>query len=248
MKQLMENWRRYVALNEVDSRIQKQLYNLLELGNIGIAVTNDGFARAVRYVLITDPDAEHPQFHDMAFPGDITWEHVEDEDDYYDNPDKYRLYGQVEFYKADPKHDGNCYDGWVIMATGAEQGWGPLLYEVALEWASQKGGGLTADRGIVSPKAMAVWDKYAKRSDIDVRQMDISHELDGAKLGRHQAVQKNYPQITPDQPADDCDQGKAVAMAGPDWSDTSVSKMYYKETPEIMQALKSAGRLIIVSD
>ena len=45
---------------------------------------------------------------------------------------------------------------------GAQKGWGPLLYEIALEWASQNSGGLTADRGIVSPKALAVWDKYVK--------------------------------------------------------------------------------------
>jgi hypothetical protein len=35
-------------------------------------------------------------------------------------------------------------------------------------------------------------------------------------------------------------------MAGPDWSDLSLSKMYYKPTPEVMQALKAAKRLIEV--
>jgi len=240
MRQLMENWRRYTALNEgMDSRIQKQLNNLLELGNIGVAIAGDGYVTTFKYVLITDPKAEHPQYKDMAYPNEITWEDVEDEDDYYENPDKYKLYGAVEIYKGDSKFDGPCFDGHIIMATGAEQGWGPLLYEIAIEWASQKGGGLTADRGIVSAKAMAVWDKYAKRSDIEVKQMDISHDLSGVK-----DVQKDYPQITPDKPVDDCDQGKAVAAAGPDWADLSVSKMYYKSTPEVMQALKAAGRLI----
>ena len=242
MRQLMENWRRYVALNEgMDSRIQKQLNNLLELGNIGVAITSDGFARAARYVLITDPKADPPQFKDMAFPGDITWDDVEDEDDYYDNPDKYELYGQVEFYKSDSKADGECYDGYIILATGAEQGWGPLLYEVALEWASQRGGGLTADRGIVSDKAMAVWAKYEKRGDVEAKQMDIDHGLSGTR-----EKQKQFPQLTPDKPEDDCDQGKAVAAAGEEWAALPVSKMYYKPNPEVMQALKAAGRLIVV--
>jgi hypothetical protein len=88
---------------------------------------------------------------------------------------------------------------------------------------------------------LAVWDKYVKRADVDVKQMDISHELSGTR-----DMQKDYPQLTPEEPADDCDQGKAVAMAGPDWSDLSLSKMYYKPTPEVMQALKAAKRLIEV--
>lgn len=247
MKQLMENWRRYVSLNEgMDSRIQKQLDALLKMGNVGVAITGvDSFGIAFKYVLITDPEADHPQFMDMAFPGDMTPAKLEaggvDEDDYYENPDKYEIYGQVEIYKSEPAGDGACYDGHIVLATGALQGWGPLLYEIALEWASQRSGGLTADRGIVSPKALAVWDKYEKRGDVDAKQMDISHELSGTR-----DMQKDYPQITPEEPADDCDQGKAVAAAGPDWADLSVSKMYYKPTPEVMQALKAAKRLIEV--
>lgn len=240
----MESWRRYVSLNEgLDSRIQKQLNNLLALENIGVAIdSTTGFAMQAKYVLIVDPQADPPKLHDMAFPGDITPAMMasasdELEDDYYMNREKYELYGNVEFYKAQPSNDGECYDGYIIMVTGAEQGWGPLLYEVALEWASQNGGGLTADRGIVSDKAMAVWAKYEKRGDVDTKQMDIDHDSSGTE---------EFPQLTPDKPKDDCDQGKAVAVAGKKWAETSISKMYYKPNPELITALKSAGRLFIV--
>jgi hypothetical protein len=231
----MENWRRYVSINEgMDSRIQKQLDALLKMGDVGVAITKEAsFGIAFKYILITDPEADHPQFQDMAFPGDLS--------DKEGGSGKYDLYGQVEIYKSEPAGDGECFDGHIVLATGAQKGWGPLLYEIALEWASQNSGGLTADRGIVSPKALAVWDKYVKRADVDVKQMDISHELSGTR-----DMQKDYPQLTPEEPADDCDQGKAVAMAGPDWSDLSLSKMYYKPTPEVMQALKAAKRLIEV--
>ena len=244
MRQLMENWRRYVSLNEgIDPRIQKQLNNLIAYENIGVAITSDGFGKAFKYVLITDPEASPPQFHDMAFPGDLQPGEAEEyfEDDFYENREKYDLYGQVEIYKSDPTGDGECYDGYIILATGALSGWGPLLYEIALEWASQRGGGLTADRGIVSDKAMAVWSKYEKRGDVDAKQMDIDHNLSGTR-----EKQKEFPQLTPDKPEDDCDQGKAVDAAGEKWADLPVSKMYYKPNADVMKALKAAGRLIEV--
>jgi hypothetical protein len=231
MKLLLENWRRYVVLNEgIDPRIQKQLDALVKLEDVGIAITKDAsFGIAFKYVLITDPEADHPQFQDMAFPV----RRIQN--------DKYDFYGQVEIYKSDPRGDGECFDGHIVLATGATKGWGPLLYEVALEWASQRGGGLTADRGIVSDKAMAVWAKYEKRGDVDTKQMDIDHGLSGTR-----EKQKQYPQLTPDKPEDDCDQGKAVAAAGEDWASLPVSKMFYKPNADVMQALKATGRLIEV--
>jgi hypothetical protein len=235
MKLLLENWRRYIALNEgIDPRIQKQLDALVKMEDVGIAITKDAsFGIAFKYVLITDPEADHPQFRDMAFPGDLS--------DKGGDRGKYDLYGQVEIYKSEPSGDGECFDGHIVLATGATKGWGPLLYEVALEWASQRGGGLTADRGIVSDKAMAVWAKYEKRGDVDAKQMDIDHALSGTR-----EKQKQYPQLTPDKPEDDCDQGKAIGAVGKDWASLPVSKMFYKPNADVMQALKATGRLIEV--
>jgi hypothetical protein len=250
MKQLMEHWRRYVSLNEgIDPRIKKQLDALLRFPEIGVAITSDGFGKAFRYIFITDPEAEHPQFMDMAFPGDMTPAKLDaeglDDYDYYQNPEKYEIYGQVEIYKSEPQGDGECYDVHIIMATNAADGWGPLLYEVALEWASQRGGGLTADRAIVSDEAQAVWAKYEKRGDVDAKQMDIDHtkmwDKDGLPKKR-----KQFPHLTPDKPEDDCDQSKAIQVGKEKWADTPLSKMYYKPNADVMKALKAAGRLIEV--
>jgi len=244
----MENWRRYVSLNEgIDPRIQKQLNNLIAYENIGVAITSDGFGNAFKYVLITDPKASPPQFHDMAFPGDLQPGEAEEyfEDDFYENRDKYDLHGQVEIYKSEATGDGESYAGYIILAPGALSGWGPLLYEIALEWASQRGGGLTADRGIVSDKAMAVWSKYEKRGDVDAKQMDIDHTQMWAKDGLPKK-RKQFPQLTPDKPEDDCDQAIAVQTAKEKWADSPVSKMYYKPNADVMKALKAAGRLIEV--
>lgn len=49
----------------------------------------------------------------------------------------------------------------------AKHGWGPLVYDVAMERATELGGGLAPDRGYVSPAARRVWDVYLKREDIE---------------------------------------------------------------------------------
>ena len=218
MKLLLENWRKY--LNEgIDPRIQKQLDKILALPDVGVAIREirNPPGISVYYVHISDNDPK--RFSQVS----------------YDDPGI--PHGEVEIWKGDPGDSGPCLDGYLIMQANAERGWGPLLYEIALEWASQKGGGLAADRGIVSQYAMAVWDKYAKRSDVEKKQMDIEHP------NWHDTP--TIPQLTPDVPEDDCEQMKAVRIGGMDgWADTSVSKMYYKDTSEVMNILRKAGRLM----
>ena len=109
--------------------------------------------------------------------------------------------GQVVFYYSDSKGDeigpyddysglvaiekaeghnmpgrvgvGNCDGAWIIAGTEADRGWGPLLYDVAMEWATINGNGLTSDRYEVSAAARRVWDYYLnKRSDVKNSQLD----------------------------------------------------------------------------
>ena len=217
---LFENWRRY--LNEgVDPRIQKQVDNLLQLPDIGIRlkhISSQGPSAGVHF--------EYAQVSTQAVRpgGDLL-------------PGAEPPFGTVSIVKTDPQHDGKCLDGYIIYSAEASRGWGPLLYETALEWASQNGGGLMPDRGMVSEYAAAVWEKYALRSDVGKKQLDVDHELANGWM-------KPYPQLTPDVEADDCDQGSSIQAAGTDWMDNSLSKIYYKEVPEVMNILKDAGRLI----
>jgi hypothetical protein len=46
---------------------------------------------------------------------------------------------------------GECGGAWEVYHTEATQGWGPMLYDVAMEYATQNGGGLISDRSAVSP-------------------------------------------------------------------------------------------------
>jgi len=124
--------------------------------------------------------------------------------------------------------EGSCDGAWVVMEAEASEGWGPLLYDVAIEWATINGGqGLTPDRTSVSKEALAVWDFYLKnRSDVNNSQLD---NLDN--------------KLTPRIKQDNCNQKAAVKAAGRDWHNSSLSKRYTK-APDVLQKLRAAGRLI----
>ena len=229
MKQLLENWNKF--LNEgIDPRIQKQIDALLALPeDIGIRIEEasgkGSSVHIVAFYYVKVLERKPLKFHRLK---------REDATIYKDRKViKTGIpFGEVEIWKTDA---GECLNGWSVLQSGAERGWGPLLYEVALEWASEHGGGLTSDRGIVSKYALAVWDKYAARSDITVKQMDVDHT---------EKWMQKYDELTPDIKVDDCDQGKAIDLKGDKWMDTSVSKMFSKTSTPAMDTLRSAGRLI----
>jgi hypothetical protein len=134
---------------------------------------------------------------------------------------------------------------FIVQSRGAE-GWGPLLYDVALEYASiedpgtdQRGAGLMSDRKIVSDMARPVWDIYDMRGDVRKFQLDISHDEDLADESEMQ-----IPQLTPDVENDDCVQSKAIEVGGVEgWMKTPLSRLYRKEGTPVMDALRNAGLL-----
>ena len=116
----------------------------------------------------------------------------------------------------------------------AASGWGPLLYDVAIEWATQNAGGLIADRTTVSDDAESVWGYYMQnRSDVTAHQLDDPFNL-----------------LTPED-EDNCDQevsGGGHLMYGGDkdfgkeWVNSSLSKRYTKP-PATMEAL---GKKLVI--
>lgn len=55
---------------------------------------------------------------------------------------------------------------FVVGYTKAPKGFGPLLYDVAMEYATKLGSSLCSDRSSVSVSAKKVWDTYYSRRDI----------------------------------------------------------------------------------
>jgi hypothetical protein len=157
-------------------------------------------------------------------------------------PDAWRKlpFGKVTIRPA--SYDGDCAGAWVVAGTVADEGWGPFLYDVAIEWATKNGQGLAPDRSVVSPSATKVWDYYSNnRSDVKSTQLD---DLENT--------------LTPDED-DNCRQARAsgtkyttgFAGLGPakeipgteDWAASSLSKKYTK-APTIYNQLDKMGKLI----
>ena len=137
--------------------------------------------------------------------------------------------GVVTIQPIESNKWGNCSGAMNVKWASAESGYGPLLYDVAIEYATLNGNGLTADRMAVSPDAVSVWQYYLDlRSDVTAHQLD---SLEG--------------ELTPDNKADDCSQDIVAAKIkhGDDWAQHPLSKRYTKP-PRTIELLRKAGKLI----
>ena len=121
---------------------------------------------------------------------------------------------------------GPCDGAYQVKWSTATEGWGPLLYDVAIEYATMRGNGLIADRQMVTDDARAVWDYYlGQRGDVD------NHQLDDLKNT-----------LTPIE-VDNCDQYVANVGGKYDWEENSLSKRYTK-APTTITELEKLGRFI----
>jgi len=133
-------------------------------------------------------------------------------------------------------HTGECGGAWEVIGASAMQGWGPMLYDVAMEYATQNGGGLISDRMAVSYEAEKVWKYYlSNRGDVEMHQLDNLED-----------------ELTPGVEEDNCDQTMAKNHSyrtGPNmlknWTGSQFSKRYTK-APTTMNALEAAGKLVML--
>jgi hypothetical protein len=149
--------------------------------------------------------------------------------------------GRIVIVDLGGREYGPCDGAWKVSSADAKKGWGPMLYDVAMEYATLNAGGLVSDRDAVSPEARRVWDYYlGNRSDVTPHQLD-----------------NEYGDLTPEIEEDDCEQRVATFDIGRtpgtkygeriktdvSWMKSPLSKRYTKE-PTILNALRAAGRLI----
>jgi hypothetical protein len=130
--------------------------------------------------------------------------------------------------------DAPCLGAWNVGGAHATHGWGPMLYDVAMEYVGDRG--LMADRGGLSADAFAVWEKYMERGDVQKKQLDDEEDT-----------------LTPDIEKDNCTTDTAFQhgeFLGSDWDDykafyhaSPVMKVYTKG-PTTIEKLESIGRFI----
>ena len=142
--------------------------------------------------------------------------------------------GAINFKKSKT----GCLGAFIVQLTfDTTKGWGPMLYDVAMEYASIKGSGLTPDRTSVSRNAQKVWDYYLnRRNDVDPKQLDADDE----------SVQDfDLKKLTPEIEEDDCYQEMSVSVSMSSkvpWHKTPLSKVYRKD-PKVIQRLGKMGLL-----
>ena len=198
MKQLLENWRKYLTEEELLTEAAFEPKDLPE----DIAV-----------VLEADEDGASIY---LAKQGSGGWEALHSG----------KVYGEV--YITPPTDTGgfSCGGAWVVDHSMTANGWGPMLYDIAIEYATIVAGGLTSDRDDVSSDAKRLWKYYFKnRPDVQAHQLEDKKFI---KTGEY-AV-KMHP--------DGCPQD----AAGPNWEKSPLSKRYTKE-PTMMDRLDKMGKL-----
>ena len=135
--------------------------------------------------------------------------------------------GRVEWDRPKESSHGPCSQTKSVRHSKSIDGFGPLLYDVAIEAS----GGLMADRFEVSGEAEAVWSFYeANRDDVQVDQLDILDDYD-------------EPQLTPDDPSDDCSQVPAHDMYKDGWMVSPLSKRFSKSGTPVIDELRKRGML-----
>jgi hypothetical protein len=135
--------------------------------------------------------------------------------------------GEVSASRPMPSDYGKALDAYEVTSSGAPDGWGPLLYDIAMEVAAENGSGIMSDRKSVSYSARGIWEYYRdSRDDVEYVQLDNMQN-----------------QLTP-QDSDNALQHSA-RRASIDWVDSELSKMYRTRlgaTPTL-DFLRQAGKL-----
>lgn len=172
----------------------------------------------------------------------------------YEDPDR-SLKGSVCIAKV-PKRNGEDRkagnrDVYEVIDAYSDSPWGPLLYEVALEYISvEKEGALMSDRSTVLDPAVKVWSIYNQRClsnepNLGCIQMDFDNSVYKADI-------KKY---TPDYELDDVSQdstfaallrkGVDVKDLDKEWKNSPLSKAYYKKSYDAKNALERLDLLVI---
>jgi hypothetical protein len=151
--------------------------------------------------------------------------------------------------KKNSNKNNNCLNALTIIETYiTKQGWGPLLYDVAIEISSKVASGLTPDRSTVSIFAYNVWNNYFKnRPDVSKIQLDIDKEQYYLKYFN---VEKPLKQLTPNDEKDDCGMESALTHIEKEdsnfkfdpsvrekWIQSPLSKVYFKNNFKIIPLL-----------
>ena len=183
--------------------------------------------------VVIEPYASGPVGFEIYFADDTGTlkDDIEASERKYKDQNERLFYGLIAIGGLE-RSDGPCAGAFSIHAVVAANGWGPFLYDIAIEYATEKANGLIADRMLVSGAARNVWNYYSQsRTDVQKHQLD---DLDNT--------------LTPEY-EDNCNQSVSRLSPGEmlafdnDWENSPLSKRWTKQ-PATLSALRAAGRLV----
>ena len=224
MKSLFEGWRRYLLAEAAmgPPELPDGVIVVIERSFDGFWVH---YAPANFPESPESPEHESPRKTSPAGEVEVSW--ISDDEAHGTGP-----YGGIGIGECGGA--GIVTDSWV---SPKGEGWGKILYDVAMEHATLNGGGLVSDRGHVSPAARGMWMRYLKMSGGD------------AGITKHQLKKFDTSGESPID-KDDClqhsstyDPGAGGLPKNIDWIDSALSKRYTKE-PTTIDLLKSMGKFV----
>jgi len=83
------------------------------------------------------------------------------------------LEGYIIITKADPALEGECNGAYIVKNSDATKGWIHILYDIAIEWSTKNGNGLTASRFGVEEGVYKIWENYLINRKEEVEAVQI---------------------------------------------------------------------------
>jgi|6_EtaG_2_1085325.scaffolds.fasta_scaffold80923_2 hypothetical protein len=251
MRKLFENWREFLSEAEISSPASRisnlvgppKFPNLLTVIDFNV-FGSDGFRIFYNtYKKQFNPNTGTYEFENLGAARRAT------------------PAGVIQLVKIDPNEKawgkdpfGECYGAYKVNLVIADKGWGPLLYDVAIEVASMKGYGIVPDRVSITPPAQKLWQIYLdSRPDVSPIQLDdLSNFLtpnikdDNCNLAiltqfidqvdpRHK-IDSDDPETWNKFVKDNPKEAEEIVKGSP------FSKIYKKNNYDVLEALKKQNR------
>ena len=133
---------------------------------------------------------------------------------------------------------GKGLDAYEVSKSAAMGKWGPLMYDIAMEVATEEGSGIMADRRHVSPSARNVWQYYHdNRPDVKITQLDdLKNTLTRTKKDNTQQSSSKTEYRTDAN-------GYRMPYHLEDFTASPLSKMYSSTGSPTLDKLRAVGKL-----
>ena len=218
-KQLLIEWKNFILKENNNLDINNQIYKAEELTKKKSLEVNNNLSAKLKIII----EKHNKNEYELV-------SRIENDDETH-----LALIAKVNFNKL-PNNavfdlDGlerNCY---IISNTKyVNYNLGPLIYDVIIEFVSNRKSVLCSDRYDITEDAQKIWKNYLlNRTDVFAAQLDIDNDTLDPNV---------YPNLTSDYWKDDLRQDMSIKDKQEHWYESAFSKGYYKKDTPVINSLK----------